>query len=134
MQGKLDVQPGWRKTDLGWRMSISQGVIGSYPGFFPLSVSASKRQRLGLSTNTMAIEPYMGSATNSAPYRAGVRGSDIVTAVNGINTNLTGRPFLVWFRQRYDAGDRVTLSLHSQGKEQGSDLSTQRKRPLKSRL
>ena len=117
MERKLAVPAGWRKTNLDWRMSISQGVIGCYPGFFPLSVSASKRQRLGLGTNTMAIEPYMGSATNSAPYRAGLRGSDIVTAVNGAATNLTGRAFLVWFNQRYDAGDRITLSVRSQGKE-----------------
>jgi serine protease Do len=116
MAGKLNLLPGWRKTDLGWRMSISQGVIGTGPGFFPLSVSAAKRQQAGLSTNSMAIEPYMGRATNSAPYRAGLRGSDIVTAVNGINTNLVGRTFLVWFRQQYDAGDRVTLSVRSQGK------------------
>ena len=116
VEGKLDVLSGWRKTDLSWRMSISQGVIGSYPGFFPLSVTATKRQQLGLSTNTMAIEPYMGRATNSAPYRAGLRGSDIVTAVNGVNTNVAGRAFLVWFRQQYDAGDRVTLAIRSQGK------------------
>ena len=59
----------------------------------------------------------MESATNSAPYRAGLRGSDIVTAVNGVSTNLVGRPFLVWFRQQYDTGDRVTLSVRSQGKD-----------------
>jgi len=116
MEGELSVPAGWRKTSLDWRMSISQGVIGCYPGFFPLSVSVSKRQQLGLSANTMAIEPYMGSATNSAPYRAGLRGRDVVTAVNGVSTNLTGRAFLVWFRQQYDAGDRVTLSVRSQGK------------------
>ena len=116
MQGKLAVPAGWRKTPLDWRMSISQGVIGCYPGFFPLSVSATKRQQLGLAANAMAIEPYMGSATNSAPYRAGLRGRDIVTAVNGVSTNLTGRAFLVWFRQQYDAGDRVTLSVRSQEK------------------
>jgi S1-C subfamily serine protease len=81
------------------------------------SVGAGKRQQLGLAANTMAIEPYMGSATNSAPYRAGLRGRDIVTAVNGHRTNLAGRAFLVWFRQQYDTGDRVTLSVRSQGND-----------------
>src|SRR5687767_7805840 len=96
--GTLQLGAGWRPTVLDWRMSISQGVIGCYPGFFPLSVTPSKRKQLGLSTNAMAIEPYMGRATNSAPYRAGLRGSDIVTAVNGATTNLVGRAFLVWLR------------------------------------
>jgi S1-C subfamily serine protease len=65
----------------------------------------------------MAIEPYMGRNTNSAPYRAGLRGSDIVTAVNGATTNLVGRAFLVWFRQQYDTGDRITLSIRSRGQD-----------------
>ena len=90
-------------------------MIGCYPGFFPLSVTAAKRRQLGLTANGMAVEPYMGRNTNSAPYRAGLRGSDIVTAVNGATTNLVGRAFLVWFRQQYDAGDRVTLSVQSRG-------------------
>ena len=111
MEDKLSVQPGWRKTVLDWRMSISQGVIGVYPGFFPLSVSASKRQKLGIATNAMAIEPYMGSSTNSAAYKGGVRGNHVVTAVDGISTNITSRAFLVWFNQRHDAGDRVKLTV-----------------------
>ena len=111
MEGKLTLQPGWRKTVLDWRMSISQGVIGAYPGFFPLSVSASKRQKLGIAANAMAIEPYMGSSTNSAAYKGGVRGNHVVTAVDGISTNITGRAFLVWFRQRHDAGDHVKLTV-----------------------
>src|ERR1700741_948697 len=76
-EGKLDVPAHWRATDLGWRMSISQGVICRDPGFFPLSVSANRRQQLGLSTNAMAIEPYMGSSTNGIAYRAGLRGRDV---------------------------------------------------------
>ena len=127
MEGKLAVQPGWRKTVLDWRMSISQGVIGAYPGFFPLSVSASKRQKLGIATNAMAIEPYMGSSTSSAAYKGGVRGNHVVTAVDGISTNLTGRGFLVWFRQRHDAGDQVKLTVRDpqgQTKEITYELSS----------
>jgi membrane-associated protease RseP (regulator of RpoE activity) len=109
MEGKLDVAPGWRKTALDWRMSISQGVMGASPGFFPLSVSANKRKQLGIKPDEMAIEPYMGSSTSSAAYQGGVRGNHVVTAVDGTTTNLTGRAFLVWFRQRHDAGDPVKL-------------------------
>jgi len=53
----------------------------------------------------------MGNNTNSAPYKAGLRGRDIVTAVNGQTTNLNGRAFLVWFRQQFDRGDEVTLGV-----------------------
>jgi hypothetical protein len=110
-QGQLKLPPNWRKTDLGWRMSISQGVFGGSPGFFPLNVNVSRRQQLGLGANAMAIEPYMGKSTSSVAYRAGVRGKDVVTSVDGISTNLSGRAFLVWFKQRYEPGDRVKLTV-----------------------
>jgi hypothetical protein len=116
MEGKAEVQPGWRMTDLGWRMSISQGVIGCGPGFFPLGLTADKRKRRGLGGEGMAIEPYMGPNTSSAAYQAGLRGNDVVIAVNGVSTNLVGRPFLVWFRQRFEIGDHITLTVkNSQG-------------------
>jgi serine protease Do len=112
-EGAIEVKPGWRKTVLDWRMSISQGNIGAYPGFFPLAINAGKRKQLDLSESGMAIEPYMGNNTNSAPYKAGLRGRDVVTAVNGQTTNLNGRAFLVWFRQQYDGGDEVTLGVRA---------------------
>jgi hypothetical protein len=127
MEGKLALQPGWRKTVLDWRMSVSQGVIGAAPGFFPLSVNAGKRQKLGIAADAMAIEPYMGSSTNSAAYKGGVRGNHVVTAVDGISTNITGRAFLIWFRQRHDAGDRIKLTVrvaHGQTKEITYELAS----------
>jgi hypothetical protein len=128
MADKLDVPPDWRKTSLDWRMSISQGVIGAYPGFFPLSVNAGKRKQFRIDADAMAVEPYMGSSTSSAAYKAGVRGNHVVTAVDGVSTNLTGRAFLVWFRQRHDAGDHVKLTLRDtqgQTKEITYELASQ---------
>lgn len=74
-------------ASIDYRMLISQGVMGCNPGFFPLSVTAKKR--------------------------AGVRGNDVITAVDESSTNLHGRAFLVWFRQRHDAGDRVTMTMRN---------------------
>src|SRR6185503_8429126 len=79
--GKLGVSDGWRKTVLDWRMSVSQGIVGVYPGFFPLLVNAAKRDKLTIPADKMAVEPFMGTATNSAAYAAGLRGSHIVTSV-----------------------------------------------------
>lgn len=65
MNGTLKVTPGWRKTVLDWRMSISQGNIGAEPGYFPLAINAKKKQQLQLPSGAMAVEPYMGTNTNS---------------------------------------------------------------------
>ena len=111
MSSKLAVAEGWRKTVLDWRMSVSQGIVGAYPGFFPLVVKSPRREQLKIPADKMAVEPYMGSSTNSPGYAAGLRGSHVVTAVDGESPDLTGRAFLVWFIQKHDPGDRVTVTV-----------------------
>jgi S1-C subfamily serine protease len=117
MRGTLDVSSGWRKTVLDWRMSISQGNIGAYPGFFPLEINAGRRKQLGIAENEMAIEPFMGTNRTSAAYQGGIRQSHVVTAINGQKPALSGRAFLVWFRQQFDPGDEVTVTLREGSRE-----------------
>ena len=90
-------------------MSVSQGIVGGDPGFFPLAV-ASRRGKFNIPADKMAVEPYMGTSTNSHAYAAGLRGSYVVTSVNGESPNIAGRAFLVWFIQKFDPGDRITLT------------------------
>lgn len=111
MSGKLVVVDGWRKTILDWRMSVSQGIVGAYPTFFPLAINASRREQFKVGKDRMAVEPYMGTETNGTAYAAGLRGSHIVTAVDGESPNHAGRAFLVWFIKKFEPGDRVTLTV-----------------------
>ena len=53
----------------------------------------------------------MGSDTNSHAYQGGLRGSDVVTAVNGESPNRVARSFLAWFAHKFDPGDQVKLSV-----------------------
>jgi hypothetical protein len=110
MSGTLAVAEGWRKTILDWRMSVSQGIVGAYPCFFPLAIKSPRREKFKIAADKMAVEPYMGKSTNSPAYVAGLRGGHMVTAVNGESPDLAGRAFLVWFIQKYDPGDRVTVT------------------------
>ena len=114
--GTLNVSDGWRRTVLDWRMSVSQGNVGAGPDFFPLPFNAGKRKAYGVPEGRMAVEPYTWD--ESAARTAGVRGNDCVIAVDGQSPDVAGRGFLVWFRQRYEPGDAVTLTLRDpQGKE-----------------
>jgi serine protease Do len=123
MSGKLAVAEGWRKTALDWRMSVAEGIAGSEPGFFPLPIK-SRREKFNIPPDKMAVEPYMGTNTNSPAYAAGLRGSHIVTAVNGESPNVAARAFLFWFNQKFDPGDRITVTaLDSSG--QPRDLTYQ---------
>ncbi len=111
MSGKLNVKEGWRKTVLDWRMSVSQGIVGSYPGFFPLALNKDKRDKFKLPEESMAVEPYMGKNQTNPAYVAGLRGSDVITAINGESPNIASRGFLVWFVKKFEPGDRVNLSV-----------------------
>jgi hypothetical protein len=102
-------------------MSVAEGIAGGNPGFFPLPIK-SRREKFNIPPDKMAVEPYMGSNTNSPTYRAGLRGGHIVTAVNGQSPNVAGRAFLVWFVHKFDPGDRITVTaLDSSG--QSRDLT-----------
>ena len=107
---ELMVADGWRKTVLDWRMSISQGNIGPDAGFFPLNVGDGERKKLGIGKEQMAVKPYMYGEPTAAS-RAGLRGSHVVTAVNGKSPAVHGRAFQWWFRQQFNPGDAVTLTV-----------------------
>ena len=123
MSGKLEMADGWRKTVLDWRMSVSQGVVGGYSGFFPLAVK-SRRENLKIAPDKMAVEPFMGPHPQGPAYEAGLRGNQVITAVNGESPNVAGRGFLVWFIQRFDPGDRVTLTV-TDGPDKAHHISYQ---------
>jgi serine protease Do len=108
--GKLAVAEGWRKTVLDWRMSVSQGIVGAYPGFFPLAINEQRREKYHIPANTMAIEPYMGPEQQNPPFAAGLRGNDMVIAINGESPNVVGRGLLVWFNEKFEPGDHVTVT------------------------
>jgi hypothetical protein len=110
MAGDLAVSEGWRKTILDWRMSIAQGNIGEDCGFFPLSIGKEERAALGLDEDAMGVKPYMYKEPTAAS-RAGLRGSQVIVAVNGQSPNVAGRAFEWWFRQHFDAGDEVRLTV-----------------------
>jgi hypothetical protein len=110
MSGKVSVAEGWRKTIPDWRVSFAEGIGSVGPGFFPMPVN-SRREKFKISPDKMAINPYMGSNTNSPAYKAGLRESDVITAVNGESPNLIARAFLSWFVRKFDPGDHVKLSV-----------------------
>jgi serine protease Do len=113
VRATLELGEGWRATDLGWRKSIADGNIGAVPGFaWPLEVKPDQRRKLGLAAGKMAVKPFFGArATEWPAYRAGLRESDVITAVGGESPDLAQREFMTWFRLRYEPGDEIALTV-----------------------
>lgn len=104
LHGALDVEAGWRRTVLDWRMSVSQGNIGVGPGFWP-----NRGPRAG--QGAMSVRPWMGPQPRGAAFDAGLRPGDEVVSVDGVSPDLYGRAFLVWFRTRKSPGDDVVVGV-----------------------
>jgi hypothetical protein len=114
MTSVMNVQDDWRKTVLDWRMSISQGNIGADAGFFPLKASDNERKKAGVGSDAMAVKPFM-YGSGSPATKAGLKGHYIITAVNGKSPNVHGRAFQWWFRQQFEEGDEVKLTVTDSG-------------------
>ena len=99
----------WKRTQLFWRTSVAQGNVGAHPSFWPNA--APNRRRLGLPRDAMAVRPWFGPTPTGAAFEAGVRVNDTITAVDGERPNLIGRPFMLWFKMRYEPGDTVELTV-----------------------
>lgn len=111
MSAPLNVAEGWRRTILDWRMSVSQGVVGAYPGFFPIKTNDGKRRNYGIPNGRMAATPFLGKKLRGPAVAAGLKRDHVITAIDGHNADITGRAFLIWVNQRYKPGDRITFSV-----------------------
>lgn len=111
-EGRVTVPDGWRRTELGWRMSLSQGNIGGHPGFaWAHAAKGADRRRLGIPQGSMAMRPWFGKERSDWPAKAaGLRHEDVIVAVGGVSPNVFGREFMLWFRLNYETGDRVVLT------------------------
>lgn len=130
VQTRFELTPGWRATDLAWRMSASQGNVGAAPGF---GWPHAGPRNAALTPGGMSIRPWFGPrAAQSVAWQAGLRPSHTIVAVRRAgessreqeatpeaSPDLSARAFLVWFRQRFDPGDRVALTVR-----EGSELRT----------
>ena len=111
LEGELKLEEGWRRTVLDWRMSVSQGNVGANPGFFPLATQRGLCEQLALAESTMAVSPFFGPKPDSAAWHAGLRAGHVIVAVDGERPPISGRPFLVWFRRRYEPEDSVRFEV-----------------------
>jgi hypothetical protein len=113
----MQLPEGWRKGVNSWRISFTEGMFGAFPGFWA-NDGTSRRERLGLAKDTMAVAPFLPNdekfRQSSAVYKAGLRGSDTIVAVNGESPNLVGRPWIHWFRMKFEPGDEVRLTVMDQ--------------------
>jgi S1-C subfamily serine protease len=117
--GTLQLTGDWRRTDLGWRKSVAEADIGANTGFpWPLACSDKERSDRGVAKGSMCVKPYFPKGAEGVAGDAGLNPGDFIIAVNGEKTDVSGRAFLVWFRQKLEPGELVTLTVVDGRKKQ----------------
>ncbi|MFT5126824.1 MAG: serine protease Do [Rhodothermales bacterium] len=106
-RGILALADDWRKTEISWRKSVYDGVVGEWIGFFPNRGPSQGRGRL-------SVRPYMGrgnKAKENPWWPEGLRPNMEVVAINGRRDDWNSRELLTWFKLNHKKGDRVTIEV-----------------------
>ena len=99
--GVLGLRDGWLKTQIYWRKSVCEGVLGEWIGFFP---NPGPNQGKG----RMSFRPYKGYGGD--PWRkVGLRPHMEIVEVNGRSDDWNSRQLLAWFKLNFGKGDLITL-------------------------
>lgn len=112
MTGTLELKGDWRKTDLGWRKSVAEADIGANTGFqWPLDCSDKEREARGIQKGAFCIKPWMPKGGSGPAVDAGLKQGEFIIAINGEKPAVSGRALLVWFRQKFEPGDEIRLTV-----------------------
>jgi hypothetical protein len=105
LQARLDLTPGWKKTDLSWRRSIKS--LSPSPGVQGYDLTADEKQALGLPPAALAFRqlPFLSPEAR----HAGVQTNDVIVGVDRHRPTMTEQQFATFIRLTYQPGDVVRL-------------------------
>ena len=112
LSSKLDLPPGWKRSDISWRPSLQQYV--GLPRLYGTDLTAEERQQLGLTPTQLAFRHREKIHRQAQP--AGVKPGDIILGFNDEQLDMGVYEFETYVRRRYVAGDQVTINLIREGK------------------
>ena len=111
LSSKLDLLPGWKRSDISWRPSLQQYV--GLPRLYGTDLTAEQRQQLGLTPTQLAFRHRVKIHRQAQP--AGVKPGDVILGFNDEQLDMGVYEFETYVRRRYVAGDQVTINLIRDG-------------------
>jgi serine protease Do len=110
--GKLDLEKGWKKTNITWRPSLLD-LLPSLP-LFGDDLTPKEKKALGLSEKRLAFR--QDNPVHSQARAAGVQEKDVIIGIDDLKMEMTMEDFLGYIRRNHLIGDRVTLNIVRAGK------------------
>jgi predicted metalloprotease with PDZ domain len=116
----------WRNTlDPSWR--ASGGVVGPNAGLWGVPENATKRQKIGLGPEDLAIKVTFIHKPWSR--QAGMRLNDIIVSIDGQSKQMTTRQLQSYLHQNTNWGDTIELVILRKGKKQTIKMTFPNKPP-----
>jgi serine protease Do len=109
---KLEIQEGWRRTNLSWRPSMFD--LMPRLEFSGEDLKSEEKKALGLSEKRLAFR--QDKFVHSTLKAVGVRKDDVVVGIDAKEGEGTMESFLSFVRGNYLSGDKVTIQLLREGK------------------
>jgi hypothetical protein len=110
--GRLELVPGWRRTDVSWRWSLRGLEPG--PNLHGEDLTAQEKKILGLSERQLAFR--QGPFVSQPAQQAGIHQNDIIVGLDGKRLEMTARQFGAYVRLNYRPGASVTVNLLRAGR------------------
>jgi S1-C subfamily serine protease len=110
-QDRLELAPGWRRTDISWRWSLRG--LDPQPGVHGEDLSGEEKKALGLSEKSLAFR--QGNFLSPTARLAGLRQNDIIIGFDHKSLMMTARQLGAYIRLNYHVGDKVSLHVLRDG-------------------
>jgi predicted metalloprotease with PDZ domain len=103
-----------RSSDPSWRESLH--VAGPGAGIWGMKLNAAERKKLGIAADAMAVRVTFIFGDHAR--QAGLRNNDVVVELDGLRRDFTIHQLHGHLQLNRDYGEKVTIVVHRDGKEQ----------------
>jgi hypothetical protein len=110
---QLNLESGWRKTNLTWRPSMLN-ILPALP-LYGEDLSPVEKKALGLGDRRLAFR--QDKTVHRDARAVGVEGGDIILGLDNQPLEMTMPEFLGYVRRNFLVGDRVSLNVLRAGKQ-----------------
>jgi S1-C subfamily serine protease len=112
MSAKLELDEGWKQTDITWRASQQHRIPSlSVNG---KDLTADEKKALGLKIGQLAFRQQKEVSSHAA--KAGFKPGDVIVGVDDLEPEMSMSDFLSLVRRKYLVGDQVNVQILRDGK------------------
>ena len=112
MSAKLELNEGWKKTDLTWRASQQHRITSLK--LYGDDLTVEEKKALGLKPSQLAFRQK--KEVSAYATKSGFKPGDVIVGVDDLEPEMSMTDFLFLVRGKYLVGDQVNVHIFRDGK------------------